>query len=134
MKIGVGLEAALLNFGAWMQPGKTATLYCRMPCTDRKGCNIPDCFDSYNGSGDNNSLIDSYDSNEIAGRAWRWLQCNEPLGYWQTSSKHLNTYKLKHANSVNLLQWGTLRGINNGFTSHNVLLFAAAMFGILPGS
>jgi hypothetical protein len=78
---GVGLEAALLNFGAWMQPGKTATLYCRLPCTDRKGCNISDCYDSYNGFGDNNPLFNpTYDLNAIAGRAWMWLQWMNPWG------------------------------------------------------
>jgi hypothetical protein len=50
------------------------------------------------------------------------------------SSRHLKTYKLKHANSVNPRQWGTGRANNTGITSYNVLLLAAAMLGILPGS
>jgi hypothetical protein len=27
---GVGLDAALLNFGAWLQIGKTAIIHCRI--------------------------------------------------------------------------------------------------------
>ncbi|PMD15664.1 putative serine peptidase, partial [Hyaloscypha hepaticicola] len=75
---GVGLEAAILNFGAWMQPAGKPQLSIAASCG-----NISDCYDTYNGFGYNNP---TYNPNALAGRAWWWLQCNEPLGYWQTGA------------------------------------------------
>jgi hypothetical protein len=51
-----------------------------------RGCgNVTDCFDTYIGFSDSNPIFNpTYDANALAGRAWWWLQCNEPLGYWQT--------------------------------------------------